>query len=405
VEQAFRYREELGPLDERARALAAHGGWLLAVAAERAQSRGDLLAAENLFERALALLPDETPERLELLCDPGRALIQIGSLARAEEVLTEAIESAEAIGDRRVRSNALVSRAALRIYTQPDLEHGTEELMQVTEEAVRVFEECGDHLGLARAWSKLAEVHWSRCQYAAMEEVLERALNHARKAGDDLECAIILNGLARAAVLGPTPVEAGIQRCRSILEQTRSSALEAILGLVTGWFEAMRGNFDEARALYTQSRAIFEEFGLKRWIAAYPVWAGPTELVTGDFARAESERRRGYDLLRAMGDRGTLSPVAAFLAQAVYAQGRYEEADELASVSEECASRDDRFPHVVWRGVRAKVLARRGELDEATRLAREAVALADETDSLNLQGDAWVNLAEVLRLGMSHAEA
>ena len=114
LEQAFRYREALGPLDDRARALAAHGGWLLAVAGDRAQSRGDLLAAANLFERALALLPEETPERLELLCDLGRALIQIGSLARAEEVLTEAIESAEAIGDRRVRSNGRLPVSANR---------------------------------------------------------------------------------------------------------------------------------------------------------------------------------------------------------------------------------------------------------------------------------------------------
>jgi tetratricopeptide (TPR) repeat protein len=135
------------------------------------------------------------------------------------------------------------------------------------------------------------------------------------------------------------------------------------------------------------------------------VYSGPTELTSGDFARAESELRRGYDQLQAIGDRGTLSPVAAFLAQAVYAQGRYDEADQLASVSRECASRDDRFPHVVWRGVRAKVLARRGEPEEATALAREALELAEETDSLNLQADAWLNLAEVLRLGTGDAES
>ena len=55
--------------------------------------------------------------------------------------------------------------------------------------------------------------------------------------------------------------------------------------------------------------------------------------------------------------------------------------------------------------MRAKVLARRGELEEATALAHKAVDLAEETDSLNLQGDAWLNLAEVFRLGASDAEA
>ena len=50
------------------------------------------------------------------------------------------------------------------------------------------------------------------------------------------------------------------------------------------------------------------------------------------------------------------------------------------------------------RQVEARVLARRGEHVEAERLAREAVALGDETDMLNAQGDAYADLAEVLRL-------
>jgi hypothetical protein len=51
-----------------------------------------------------------------------------------------------------------------------------------------------------------------------------------------------------------------------------------------------------------------------------------------------------------------------------------------------------------WRCVRAKVLARRGRHDEATALAREAVALADRTDMLVKRGDARLALAAVLEL-------
>ena len=60
---------------------------------------------------------------------------------------------------------------------------------------------------------------------------------------------------------------------------------------------------------------------------------------------------------------------------------------------------------MVWRQVRAKVLARRGEHAEAERLAREAVAIGDETDMLNSQGDANADLAEVLLLGGKAGEA
>ena len=51
------------------------------------------------------------------------------------------------------------------------------------------------------------------------------------------------------------------------------------------------------------------------------------------------------------------------------------------------------------------MFARRGDAEGALALAREGVGLAEETDSLNLQGDAWLDLAEVLRLGVGEPEA
>ena len=48
--------------------------------------------------------------------------------------------------------------------------------------------------------------------------------------------------------------------------------------------------------------------------------------------------------------------------------------------------------------MRAKVHARRGEPADAERLAREAVAICDETELLDQQGDAYADLAEVLLL-------
>jgi hypothetical protein len=51
----------------------------------------------------------------------------------------------------------------------------------------------------------------------------------------------------------------------------------------------------------------------------------------------------------------------------------------------------------MWRGTRARLLALRGDAD-AERLARESVELSLETDCLNMQADALVDLAETLRL-------
>ena len=396
LEHAYRYCEELGRMDNRAIELAARAGSRLATAGRRALVRGDMPASASLLGRAASLLAADDPQRLELLPELGRALTEIGALARADDVLAEALDRAE---DSRLRTSARLERALLRLYTHPDSERGTHELLESVDEAIRVFEERGDELGLARAWGKLAVVHWSRCRYAEMELALARTLVHAERAEEKHERAAALTRLAQGAVLGPTPVDEAIEHCASILERARGDRrVEAVTSVMIGSLEAMRGRSERARELFAQSRATFEEFGLRRWLAALSQWSGPAELLAGEPGRAEVELRASYDTLSAMGDRGLIAPVAAFLSQALYAQGRYVEAEEFAAGSEACASRDDLSPHVVWRCVRAKVLARRGEAEAAEALAREAIELAEETDSLNLQGDAWIDLAEVLRL-------
>jgi Flp pilus assembly protein TadD len=52
---------------------------------------------------------------------------------------------------------------------------------------------------------------------------------------------------------------------------------------------------------------------------------------------------------------------------------------------------------MVCRAVRAQVLARRGELEDADRLSREAVALAERTDWVVEHGDALMARAAVVR--------
>jgi tetratricopeptide (TPR) repeat protein len=60
---------------------------------------------------------------------------------------------------------------------------------------------------------------------------------------------------------------------------------------------------------------------------------------------------------------------------------------------------------MVWQGLRARILAERGELGEAEELARAAVALAARTDFLNQHGDALLELAAVLAKGGRAPEA
>jgi tetratricopeptide (TPR) repeat protein len=129
------------------------------------------------------------------------------------------------------------------------------------------------------------------------------------------------------------------------------------------------------------------------------------EMVRGDWPAAEQELRRGYDELAAMGDKNYLAITAGWLAHCLYSLGRYDEAEDFAGVCEKSAAKNWVAAQVLWRGARAMLLARRGDVDTGEVLARDAVDLALRTDRVDTQTDALMDLAEVLRLGGRGGEA
>src|SRR5262249_4087437 len=95
LEQAVRYREELGQLDEAARSLAVEAAGRLERAGRRARNRYDVGAVVNLLGRAAALLPDGGEARASILPQLGEAYLQAGELERGERTLREAVGLAE----------------------------------------------------------------------------------------------------------------------------------------------------------------------------------------------------------------------------------------------------------------------------------------------------------------------
>jgi tetratricopeptide (TPR) repeat protein len=128
-------------------------------------------------------------------------------------------------------------------------------------------------------------------------------------------------------------------------------------------------------------------------------------MVRGDWEAGEHELRKGFDELASMGDKNYLAITSGWLAHCLYELRRLEEADEHASICERAAARSWVAAQVVWRGVRAMLLARREEVGQAEALAREAVDLALRTDRVDSQTDALTALAEVLRVSGRAAEA
>ena len=403
LEQAVRFRSDLGRLDEAGRDLARRAEERLAASARRAYARGDIPAAIGLLERAAALPADGT-RRSEFLLDLGRALFETGDFARAERVLSEAGELAAANDDRALAARVLLERSYVRFSIERRASIADQ--LEQSRLAIAALEEAGDHAGLARAWFVIGEMWWLCCEFAAAEEALTQSLAHAERAGAEVDLKPARTYLALAAIEGPRPLDAALGRCREILEQAAGDRLlEAKLGFAMAFGEAMRGRFAEARTLAARSTATYEELGRPFALAAWSWCPGSVELLAGDLEAAARIFRSGYETLSSLGEKVNLSSIAAALAEALCRRGQDEEAERLTRVSEEATSPDDIWAQVAWRSVRAKILARRDQLDDAERLAREAVDLIAETDAPNMHALALLSLAQALAAGDRGEEA
>src|SRR5262249_7485753 len=169
--------------------------------------------------------------------------------------------------------------------------------------------------------------------------------------------------------------------------------------------EAMRGDFDLARTLIAEGRQAIVDLGLSLIAATTAQEAFYIEMLAGDTAQAPRVMRESYTVLEEMGERSYLSTAAAVIAHALCARGDLVEAERFSRRSEEATARDDAFSQVLWRSARAKIRAHSGDLAGAEALGSRAVALAEETDLLNIRGDTLADYAEVLALDGRHLDA
>ena len=399
LEQAFWYRHELDRVS-RDDGLAARAAARLEAAGREALGRSDLPAAADLLERAVALLPQDDSARAALLPELGQTLMETGELRQAEGVLAEARRAAAALDDERLAAHALVRQLLLRLQITTD---ATAEAAAAIEEVLPVFERHRDELGACHARRLEAWVYWFRGNVGAAEGAWREAAEHARRAGADREETEVLLWLASAAISGPTPAHEGIARCEEFLSRLADRPMTAALVLNSlAGLQAMAGDFDDARRSLGMAKTTLADFGVP-WGAKSHAEA-LVAMLADDPEEAERSLRADYDYLASRGEKAFLSTTAARLARAVEAQGRRYEAYELTEVAERNGASDDFATQIVWRGVRARIVVEDGDGEVAERLAREAVALADQTDRLNSHGDALVDLATVLRKARGAAD-
>jgi class 3 adenylate cyclase/tetratricopeptide (TPR) repeat protein len=381
LEQAYLYLSELGPLDDHGLELGRRGAARLTVAGRRALARGDMGAAANLLRRAHGLLPERDAARLELLSDLAEAMTEIGEFAWAEVFLEEATQAANELGDAALAANATLGRLLVGRFGD-DAAWG-EQVVPAAEEAIAVLEQTDDHVGLAKAYPLLCIAHGTAGRFGELLVAGERALYHARLAGDRRGQTRAVIARAIAADWGPEPVPSAIAQCEEALALAAGNRRsEAFVMSYLAELEALNGNFAYARELCSKARAMLEDSGAGMHAASVSTFSGPVELVAGDAASAEVELRRDYEALAQIGETYFASTIAALLAEALYRLGRFDEAESFTRKAEELGSEDDVWTQSLWRCVRAKVLVRNeGTPGQAISLAREAIEILRAADA------------------------
>jgi tetratricopeptide (TPR) repeat protein len=271
------------------------------------------------------------------------------------------------------------------------------------EAAAAVLESAGDVDGLAEALTVAGRLRFWLGDIPASHAVLERAISCARQSGNHRAQMRASHWLAVTFSLLAIPADTGVTRTEQLLADAGGDRwAEADLLKPLCVLYAHVGRSADARAAIDRSQSIFAGFGAKLALTESAIPAAVTGLVIGDPAAAERYARRGLEACRAMSGQHYAKDLSALLAEALYEQGRFDEARQLIDE----ASAEPSPATVFSTGlIEAKLLARRGQFAAARELVGKPGAVPATTSLLQPLADMLRAAAEVERLAGAPGQA
>jgi hypothetical protein len=384
LEQAVRYRRELGREVEPAFSLQAAGH--LYSAGRRARERSDSAAAQHLLERAVALVPEGDALGLRIGIDLAEQLMDRGELARADELLSAAERDADAA------ALAALTRFEWLIRVRP--QEATQTIQSSLPGVLAQLARMGDERGLAKAHMAAFWVHMLASRPTAAGEEARLAAEHARNAGDAGVRSWALGWYIVTLVYGRPGAETIAQELDAIERESPGPYLAARVAFGRGELARLEGRYSEARCLTQYAIEGFQALGLPAMEACGAQELARTELSAGHPAAALPSLVRSDAILAELGARLYRGLTQALLAQANERAGDYGAAFAAVEFAEELSEPQDVLNYAITHGVRARLALAEGDGDAAERWARSAASVL--TDYLGFQGQAKLDLARVL---------
>jgi class 3 adenylate cyclase/tetratricopeptide (TPR) repeat protein len=402
LESAHDYLVELGMISDRVSALGARAAQALGSAARRAHSRGDMAATRNLMRRAVGLLPIGDPNRTEMLPYLAEALEEAGEGDVALRLIDEALPSVRG-GDARLEAHLRLARR--RVLED---EADWDELAEVdARAAVDVFATTGDEAGQAKAWRMLGFVEWDKGNVRGAETAWRQAIEYADRAGGVTASATDRAWLTIASFFGPEPAQDALRGSQEALKAVKeipaghSQVLWAVACLL-----AMVGSSDDARAAFGRSEEIERDLGRDLSSSHYGTQAAAyVERFAGNSDAEIRALRDGLERWeRIKSEKNVL--LAGMIARALAEAGQSDEAWSFAEGVRGSALSSYFFVEYLWKSAEATVLARTDRLEQAERLAREALSAVRKRPEFTwFVADQLMVLADVLYRRRQEEEA
>jgi DNA-binding SARP family transcriptional activator len=366
---------------------------------------GDINAsheAATLYSRA-AEIAKASGSGADVLCDLylklAERLVEAFDMAGAKTAVEEAQSLIASAPDRVLESRLVVARAHLRMLDALALED--EEVF----DAIALFEEIGDPVGAARGWGALVILNCGRSDRLKGDEAAEHMLDCARRAGSKPLLSQAMRSIGSALALGAAPISEAIPRLRVLFDEADDAMTRGRLLNCIATLEAMRGRFDESRALAAEALELVPP-GRRFELEGYVYSTGTrTEYLAGNFRRAEELARADNVHLETQGLVRYMSSELTFLVDALIAQGKLEEAAAQLERAAPLAAPDDVDALLRQARSHARLEFARADVETAESFARQALSYMDQAMAPDEHAESLLLLSAILTAAGRDAEA
>ena len=302
-----------------------------------------------------------------------------GHFSEGWAILSRAVAASAGV-TAAIRAKALVVAAELA-FVQPDIER--EEAL--AEEALVLYREVGDRVGIARSLGQLGRFASYRYEYARAHSLLEESIALLKELGNQWYLGWSLFALANLAAVQGEHVKAQSHYEEALALYRELGDKEIVAIVLTGFASLLhqyQGDLVTARSMCDEALMLSRELGSMQGVAYSLSISGDIALSQGNLTAARQLSEEAFTLYRELGIKSNMANTLSVLARVEALMGDYDRArllyEGILTLAREV---HDKINLAYYLEGLAAVVAAQGELVWSARLGGAADSLHKVTAS------------------------